>query len=184
MIIDPLIIAALSLGLYLASRNRRQRQRLLWGAVMLVSLYIGGRAWVHHDLYRQVAAAVSSDQTVKRVSVLPPVSGISNWSFVAESDQNMILGSINIWQGITEQESFPKAQTDPVVTAALRAPAAEVFLGFARHPYLTYEKIGEHYLVRIVDMRYRIRNRTPFMAVVQLDRNLNIIDSGLGNKVQ
>lgn len=182
MIVDPLIIMILGLGLYFARVHSVQRRRFLWGAVMLVGLYIGGRIWVHHDLYHQVVTSLGTDYALKRVSVLPPVVGISNWNFIVETENSMFLGNVDLNRGVTTREVLPKPQVDPVVTAAMRAPAAEVFLGFARHPYLTYEKLGDRYLVKIVDMRYQVRNRSPFMVVVQLDRNLNVIDSGLGSR--
>ncbi|KJE28269.1 hypothetical protein LG52_2725 [Geobacillus kaustophilus] len=50
---------------------------------------------------------------------------------------------------------------------------------FLYHDRLYFE-YDDYYEVRFTDLRYRSKGYYPFVAVVQLDRNLNIVSSYTG----
>ncbi|MEW6063853.1 hypothetical protein P378_06940 [Desulforamulus profundi] len=89
---------------------------------------------------------------------------------------------LNNHKGRVVEESRFFTNKGPAAEAAAKSPAGRVFTNFARHPLATVKETGAGYLVSWTDLRYRYRGRHPFTAYTRLDKDLNILDSGLAQK--
>jgi inner membrane protein len=69
---------------------------------------------------------------------------------------------------------------DPVIEAAKRDENVAAFLSFSPVYRWELHEYNDHYEVRFTDLRYRSKGYYPFVAVVQLDRDLNIVSSYTG----
>ena len=92
--------------------------------------------------------------------------------FVAESYSNEIE--------YFEQYSFDPIPDIPVINAARKDPNLAAFLSFSPTYRWEVEDKGDVTEVRFVDLRYRSKGHYPFVAIVQLDENLDIISSYTG----
>lgn len=80
---------------------------------------------------------------------------------------------------LDEFERVPVPQTD-VMKAAEKDKNISAFLSFSPVYRWEVEEFSDHYEVRFIDLRYRSKNYYPFVAIVQLDTNLNIVSSYTG----
>jgi inner membrane protein len=69
---------------------------------------------------------------------------------------------------------------DPVIEAAKKDENVAAFLSFSPVYRWELNEYNDHYEVRFTDLRYRSKDYYPFVAVVQLDRDLNIVSSYTG----
>ncbi|WP_368505628.1 metal-dependent hydrolase [Alkalihalophilus sp. As8PL] len=93
--------------------------------------------------------------------------------YVAESRDNHI--------NFFEKYSFDPIPDDPVINAARKDKNLAAFLSFS--PTYRWEvevKEDDITEVRFVDLRYRSKGHYPFVAIVQLDDDLNILTSYTG----
>ncbi|MCM3762234.1 metal-dependent hydrolase [Alkalihalobacillus oceani] len=92
--------------------------------------------------------------------------------YVAESRDNKIE--------YFEQYSFDPIPDIPVISAARRDPNLAAFLSFSPTYRWEVEEKGELTEVRFVDLRYRSKGHYPFVAIVQLTKELEIVSSYTG----
>ncbi len=92
--------------------------------------------------------------------------------FVAESRN----GEIDYF----EQYSFDPIPNIPIINAARKDPNLAAFLSFSPTYRWEIDDRGELIEVRFIDLRYRSKGHYPFVAIVQLDDHLNIINSYTG----
>ncbi len=92
--------------------------------------------------------------------------------FVAESRMNQL--------NFFEQYTFDPIPDTPIINAARKDPNLAAFLSFS--PTYRWETEAKENIteVRFVDLRYRSKGHYPFVAIVQLDQNLNVISSYTG----
>lgn len=68
----------------------------------------------------------------------------------------------------------------PVIEAAKKDPNISAFLSFSPVYRWEVDEYDHYYEVRFIDLRYRSNGHYPFVAVVQLDHDLNPISSYTG----
>jgi inner membrane protein len=80
---------------------------------------------------------------------------------------------------LDEFERIPVPQTD-VIRAAEKDDNISAFLSFSPVYRWEVDEYTDHYEVRFIDLRYRSKGYYPFVAIVQLDLELNIVSSYTG----
>jgi inner membrane protein len=78
-----------------------------------------------------------------------------------------------------EFERVPVPQTN-VIRAAEKDDNISAFLSFSPVYRWEVDEFTDHYEVRFIDLRYRSKGYYPFVAIVQLDHDLNIVSSYTG----
>ncbi|AKS37339.1 membrane protein [Anoxybacillus gonensis] len=68
----------------------------------------------------------------------------------------------------------------PIIEKARQDENLAAFLSFSPVYRWEIHEYNDHYEVRFIDLRYRSKNYYPFVAVVQLDLDLNIVSSYTG----
>lgn len=92
--------------------------------------------------------------------------------YVAESRNNQI--------NFFEKYSFDPIPDDPVINAARKDKNLAAFLSFSPTYRWEVEMKDDMTEVRFVDLRYRSKGHYPFVTIVQLDDDLNILNSYTG----
>ncbi|MFX3623317.1 MAG: metal-dependent hydrolase [Ectobacillus sp.] len=69
---------------------------------------------------------------------------------------------------------------NPVIQAAVKDENISAFLSFSPVYRWDVFEFNDHYEVRFIDLRYRSKDYYPFVAIVQLDKDLNIVSSYTG----
>jgi inner membrane protein len=147
-------------------------------------LYIAIRFVMHRRYVRLLAMRY---ETAKVVSVLPTFQ-FNRWTAVAETDSILILGE---WKGRRYRETEHLAKrscTNPGhafelpdrETLKRMSPVADTFFSIAGH--IRHELIVTEETVRCTwtDMRFRFGGYYPFKAILEFDRDGNLLSDFLG----
>lgn len=177
-VIDAPVLALGFLNLALAAAFPARRIGLGAATLALMAGYMLLRAYVHD----QVLAAVRTRLAplgARRVSVFPGLFGVNRWRYVAEAGDRYYSGVVT-WRPLQAGEPQPARRLgDQIIAAAQAAPTGQIMARFCRHPNADWRQDGEHYVVRLYDMQYENGTLNPFVAVVTLDRQLNLVDDRL-----
>jgi inner membrane protein len=85
-------------------------------------------------------------------------------------------GKVTVWDTF-DRLAVPKTK---LIDAAKKDKNISAFLSFSPVHRWEVEKNDHGHLVQFIDLRYRSKGHYPFVAMVQLDENLNIITSFTG----
>ncbi|WP_078551898.1 metal-dependent hydrolase [Bacillus alkalicellulosilyticus] len=106
----------------------------------------------------------------------------SQWHLVIRTPEKMhVAQSRNHEIHFFETYPFVPIPSEPVINAAREDKNLHAFLSFS--PAYRWEKEEKEdgvMEVRFIDLRYRSKGHYPFVAIVQLDRNLKVISSYTG----
>lgn len=118
--------------------------------------------------------------TTERVATSPTTKQ-NEWRVAITTDTKFYVGSVNNGHIliIDEFDKVPLPDTE-IMAVAQQDKNISAFLSFSpvyRWETAIYDNFTE---VRLIDLRYRSRDYYPFVAVVKIDNNLNIITSYTG----
>lgn len=113
--------------------------------------------------------------------IIAPTMSFNQWRIAVTAENAYYVGRA-YKRSITILDKFTKVPVpeSPIISAAKKDKNISAFLSFS--PVYRWE-IGEYddyYEVRFIDLRYRSNGHYPFVAIVQLDRDLNILSSYTG----
>ena len=92
--------------------------------------------------------------------------------FVGRAHGNIVI--------ILDQFNRVRVPASPVIEAAKKDKNLAAFLSFSPVYRWEIDEYDTYYEVRFIDLRYRSKDYYPFVAVVQLDLDLNIMTSYTG----
>lgn len=179
MIVDPIVTLPMGVAVIYGRYRPRLRRRALMAAGAFVLLYIGARTYIHYDFGTQLVREMSPQGKIVKSNVLPGLIGLTSWNYAVEYEDRFIVGSISFPYHRKSEETVQKTREDEVIRAAFKHADVKEFLKFATYPQVTYERQAEGYRLLIYDLRYRLRGRNAFGALVVLDNQLNIIQVNL-----
>ena len=161
--------------------NRDGRQRGAVVALVLVALFIGGRAFAHQRAIALLDSRNYRDQTPLTVAAFPRPSNPLVWSGIVETDSAIINLQVPLGPG----SEFDPEQADvhfkpapsPALNNAISSAAAKEFLNFARFPLATVEPEEEGFQIRVRDMRFASEpaGRRGIIAVFDLNAQNSVI---------
>ncbi|PMC39258.1 hypothetical protein CJ195_04825 [Bacillus sp. UMB0899] len=112
-------------------------------------------------------------------TIIPTLS-IKKWDFVIETEHLFKTGRVNKRE-ITWHHSFKKHdQSCPYIQASLNDRNVRHFLANSKHVHALYVLRQKGFEVRWVDLRFRQHHHYPYMAIVILDQQLQIVSSSTG----
>lgn len=153
---------------------------LVWGRVkfnlrkvtaMAVLVVFGGYALLRlgaHELAGAKLLAHSPAPAAEKVvdyGIYPDPLRFWYWGYVLETKTNFYRGELSLLG--TEKPSaarYAKVEENEYAQAAKRSYMTQVFLGFARFPYLSFAPVGENVIVRWDDLRYTAPGETNFFS--------------------
>lgn len=147
---------------------------LMYGIIFVYYLL---RFAVQHAVRHAVRNTIPSAEEI----IIAPTIKFFQWRIAAISQTHHYVGraygrSINIYDRF-ERKEIPDS---PLVKAALKDKNLQAFISFS--PIYRWE-ITEHehvFEVRLIDLRYRSNDYYPFVAVVHLNEDLEILNSYTG----
>lgn len=116
-----------------------------------------------------------------RTIILSPTMRFRRWKIAVMTDTKYYVAYAQNGQ-ITILDIFdriPVPDSD-VINAAKKDVNLSAFLSFSPIYRWEIEELEEYYAVRFIDLRYRSNGFYPFVAVVHLDHDLNILNSYTG----
>ncbi|MHC0039098.1 metal-dependent hydrolase [Pseudoneobacillus sp. C159] len=113
--------------------------------------------------------------------IIAPTMKFHQWRIAVISDTKFYVGrSVRFHVKIFDEfERIPVPEI-PVIEAAKKDKNLSAFLSFSPVYRWELDEYDDYYEVRFIDLRYRSNGHYPFVAVVQLDLDFNIITSYTG----
>lgn len=114
-------------------------------------------------------------------AIIAPTMKFSRWRIAAMNEKQFFVGKAagNKVEILDRFNRIPVPKT-PIIEAAKKDKNLSAFLSFSPVYRWEVDEYDDYYEVRFIDLRYRSNGHYPFVAVVQLDRNLKPITSYTG----
>ncbi|MGH8068534.1 MAG: metal-dependent hydrolase [Candidatus Entotheonellia bacterium] len=155
-IVDPIysgiILLALGLGYW---RCRWAQMAAILGISGLL-LYVAVAAAMHERARERFRAAVQAQgQAVLRTEAYPRFPGLWTWLGLAETPTAIIRGRMDLGRSAPMRlDHYLKPSPDGLFTKAGELEEVQVFLEFARFPWMTARREGEHTILEYYDLRF------------------------------
>ncbi len=186
-ILDPLLLVLLIGGLAVPWLLRLISEEVgagkppwVHGAVFCLGAMValwGIRDFAHRRALNILNSHTYSGEDPGRFSALPVAVNPFSWTGVVETETAFHVVRVNALDTNSPPEEmavFLKPPASPALTAAMKTPAAKVFLDFARFPWAEVEQGEQGYLVSLSDLRFysEAAHSRGFTLQVDLDDRL------------
>ncbi|MBZ5660330.1 MAG: metal-dependent hydrolase [Acidobacteriia bacterium] len=161
--------------------KRHGRRRGAIAGLILVALFLAGRAFAHQRAVAMLDAREYRAQSPLVVAAFPRPSNPLAWSGVVETDNALFNVEVPLGPGTTFDPDSAAVHFKPLPSLALSNAVASAtaveFLEYARFPLANVEPNGAGYRVRIRDMRFAsgLRGRRGIVAVIDLNAQSLVI---------
>ena len=173
---DPFIFTAHIVAIIIWQNNFHPGYVFLALYIILLFYYLW-RIQVKHQVVQEARKFVP-DATHVFVS---PTMRWNKWHVVIRSKEKLIVAqSIDKEMQFFETYPFEPIPNNPIITAARNDKNLAAFLSFSPTYRWEIEKRDTQYEVRFIDLRYRTKGHYPFVAIVQLNKDLDVISSYTG----
>ncbi len=173
---DPFIFGIHIVGLTLWAFGADPGYTFLAIYAVLVAYYVF-RFMERKVVYRQVINMIPDATEI----IISPTLKFHQWKIAVMNKQQFFVGrSVNRKVEILDQFNRVAVPQTPVIEAAKKDSNLAAFLSFSPVYRWEADEFDDYYEVRFIDLRYRSKDYYPFVAVVQLDRDLNIKTSYTG----
>ena len=173
---DPFIFGIHIVGLTLWAFGADPGYTFLAIYAVLVAYYVF-RFMERKVVYKRVLKMIPDATEI----IISPTLKFHHWKIAVMNKQQFFVGrSVNRKVEILDQFNRVAVPQTPVIEAAKKDPNLAAFLSFSPVYRWEADEFDDYYEVRFIDLRYRSKDYYPFVAVVQLDRNLNIKTSYTG----
>ncbi|MBU7593209.1 metal-dependent hydrolase [Metabacillus halosaccharovorans] len=127
----------------------------------------------------RIKTMLAKDHPIANYTVIPTLS-IKKWDFVIETDDYFKTGRVKK-RDVNWNHSFRKH--DPscaYIQSSLKDCNVKHFLANSKHTHALYVERQNGFEVRWFDLRFRQNHHYPYMALVLLDKDLQIVTSYTG----
>jgi inner membrane protein len=137
-------------------------------------------------IFRTLAQRRIRNEVIKLIPnateiIIAPTLRFNQWRLAIMNSHQFFVGrGVKNQIIILDQFNRVPVPDTPVLEAAKKDKNLSAFLSFSPVYRWEVDEFDDAYEVRFIDLRYRSNNRYPFVAVVQLDQDLNIINSYTG----
>lgn len=173
---DPFIFSIHIVGLILWALGFHPGNTFLVIYIILAIYYIA-RSILKYNVFKTVKKMIPDATDI----IIAPTLRFHRWRIAALSENNFYVGRADR-KKVTIYDKFNRIPVpdSPILTTAKRDKNLSAFLSFSPVYRWELDSYDNYYEVRFIDLRYRSNGHYPFVAVVQLDFDLNIIASYTG----
>lgn len=173
---DPFIFAIHVTGLILWGFGAHPGYTFATIYIILIFYYII-RYRMRSKVYKKVTELIPDAIEI----IISPTLRFHQWKIAVMNKHQFFVGKSDKKRvHILDQFNRVAIPETPVLDAAKKDHNLDAFLSFSPVYRWEVDEYSDHYEVRFIDLRYRSKDYYPFVAVVQLDNNLNIITSYTG----
>jgi inner membrane protein len=165
--------------------RKRGRQRGAIVGLVLVALFIAGRAVAHGRAVALLDSREYRGQAPLEVAAFPRPATPLFWSGVVETDNALVNVNVPLAPGTVFDPDVAEVHFKPeeslTLKNAVKCATAVEFLSYARFPLASVEPKGDGFEVRLRDMRFasELPGRRGIIAVIHLNAQSLVIDERL-----
>jgi inner membrane protein len=180
----PSLFALVSEEIGAGKKGPRGRRGAILALVVL-ALYLGGRALLHQKAVAVMEARTYRGEIPRQAAAFPQATSPLEWRGIVETEGAMHQVPVSLAPGASFNPdagtTIFKPEPSAILESAQQTRAAGDFLSFARFPKATVQKTAEGYTVELRDLRFSALGDTSFavMAVVELDSQGCIVSQEL-----
>jgi len=169
----------------IGSKPRKRGQRGAIVSLVLVALFIAGRAVAHGRAIALLDSREYRGQAPLEVAAFPRPATPLIWSGVVETDNAVVNVNVPLGPGTVFDPDVAEVHFKPEESLALKnavkSATAVEFLSYARFPLASVEPRGDGFEVRLRDMRFafELPGRRGIIAVIHLNPQSLVIDERL-----
>ncbi|MBY6023612.1 metal-dependent hydrolase [Priestia flexa] len=143
----------------------------------IIALYYVWRFYMRHQIAKKIRQKFPD---VVKMNISPTIR-FTHWHLAITTKESFHVGRA-VGPKIFIYDTFKKVPIpeSDVIDVAKRDENLAAFLSFSPIYRWEVDEYSDHIEVRFIDLRYRSKDYYPFVAVVQLDYDLNIICSYTG----
>ncbi|WP_141434360.1 metal-dependent hydrolase [Bacillus sp. 03113] len=173
---DPFIFGIHIVGLILWAIGANPGYTFLSIYVILIAYYI-----LRFRAHRQVLAEVKRMIPDAIEIIISPTLKFHKWKIAVINKHQFFVGKSthNQVQILDQFNRIPVPET-PVLEAAKKDKNLSAFLSFSPVYRWEIDEYDQYYEVKFIDLRYRSNGHYPFVAIVQLDVELEVLSSFTG----
>ncbi|MBS4179117.1 metal-dependent hydrolase [Lederbergia citrea] len=173
---DPIIFGIHALGIILWIFGSEPGQTFLTMYIVLIFYYL-----IRFIMQRTVRSALLKTIPDAEEIIIAPTMSFNQWRLAVTSKDCFYVGRA-FKRSITIFDKFKRVPVPetPIIEAAKKDKNISAFLSFSPVYRWEISEYNHYYEVRFIDLRYRSNGHYPFVAIVQLDTELNIITSYTG----
>ncbi|MFT8322730.1 MAG: metal-dependent hydrolase [Bacillus sp. (in: firmicutes)] len=173
---DPIIFAFHVVGLFLWVFGTNPGYTFLTIYIILIGYY-----FLRYFAQRKVKKKVKEIIPNASAIILSPTMRYNHWRVAVMTKESFYVGRAHNYQIeiYDKYERIPIPIT-PALTAAQMDKNLSAFLSFSPVYRWEVQELEDQLQVRFIDLRYRSNGHYPFVAVVHLDKDYNIITSYTG----
>lgn len=155
-IIDPIYSGIILLALSLGYWKRRWAQAAAILGIGGLTLYVGVAAGLHEAARQRFTTEVETQGlVVLRAETYPRFPGPWTRLGLAETPTAIVRGDVELGQSsIAKLERYLKPSHNSHFTRASELAEVRAFLAFARFPWMTARREGEHTILEYYDLRF------------------------------
>ncbi|WP_174732567.1 metal-dependent hydrolase [Mesobacillus harenae] len=173
---DPFIFGIHSVGLFLWAFGAHPGYTFLAIYAVIVVYYIK-RIIYKRSVLKSVQHLVPDSTEI----IIAPTMKYHHWRIAVMNKHQFFVGRAykNDVRILDQFNRVPVPET-PVLAAAKRDKNLSAFLSFSPVYRWELDELEDHYEVRFIDLRYRSNGHYPFVAVVKIDQDLQVLSSYTG----
>lgn len=173
---DPYIFGLHVIGLIIWGLGVDPGYTFLGVYAVIIAYYIF-RFIAQRKVLQEVRAIIPDATDI----IISPTMKYHQWRIAVMNKHQFFVGRAhNNDVTILDQFVRVKVPASPVIEAAKKDPNLAAFLSFSPVYRWEVDEYDDYYEVKFIDLRYRSKDHYPFVAVVQLDLDLNIKASYTG----
>ncbi|WP_349409488.1 metal-dependent hydrolase [Pseudalkalibacillus sp. SCS-8] len=175
-IFDPFIFTAHIIGFILWYQGFHPGYTFLGIYLILIGYYI----WRYIDKHQTIKLVKKEVPDATKVIICPTIRWSQKHVAVMSPGQFHVIevkGNSLTIHDVYDRKPVPN---NPILNEAVKDDNLAAFLSFSPVYRWEVEEAEEGYEVRFIDLRYRSKGHYPFVAVVKLDDELNVISSYTG----
>ncbi|MBP3040923.1 metal-dependent hydrolase [Bacillaceae bacterium Marseille-Q3522] len=173
---DPFIFAIHIVGLIIWACGIHPGYTFLCIYLIIVGYYIC-RFHDHRRVYKEVSKIIPDATEI----IIAPTINPYHWRIAVMNPRQFFVGrSVKHHIHILDQFNRVPVPSSPVIEAAMKDKNLSAFLSFSPVYRWEMKEQKDGYEIKFIDLRYRSNGHYPFVAVVQLDSDLNITSSYTG----
>jgi inner membrane protein len=173
---DPFIFGIHVLGIMIWLSGAQPGFTFLVMYLVVIGYYL-----IRFHIRRKVLAEVKKIIPDATEIIIVPTMKFHRWRIAAMNEKQFFVGrAIKDQVEILDRFVRVPVPETPVIEAAKKDKNLSAFLSFSPVYRWEVDEYNHFYEVRFIDLRYRSNGHYPFVAVVQLDKNLKPISSYTG----
>ncbi|OIJ14010.1 hypothetical protein BKP35_07325 [Anaerobacillus arseniciselenatis] len=175
-IFDPFIFFSHVAAIIIWQMGAHQGFTFLTLYFILIFYYVW-RFYARNNVYKK---ALEEHPDATHVFISPSFKW-RRWHVVIRTPEMMYVAQA-FGEKINYFESYPfePIPNKPIINAAMQDENLAAFLSFSPSYRWEVVRVGDHHEVRFIDLRYRSKGHYPFVAIVKLDDEYNILSSYTG----